>query len=57
MYNCLMDMALKKQDEIKKLIAATINDMKDDLLQKAEDYDFIGKLLLFIIAWLKMMQH
>ncbi len=52
-----MDMALKKQDEIKKLIAATINDMKDDLLQKAEDYDFIGKLLLFRIAWLKMMQH
>ena len=36
-------MALKKQDEIKKLIANTISDMKEDLLQKATEYDFIGK--------------
>lgn len=39
-----MDMALKKQDEIKKLIANTISDMRDDLLEKATEYDFMGKL-------------
>ena len=46
LYNCLMDMALKKQDEIKRLIATTISDMREDLLQRASDYDFIGKIRL-----------
>ena len=41
-----MDMALKKQDEIKRLIATTISDMREDLLQRASDYDFIGKICL-----------
>ena len=46
-----MDMALKKQDEIKRLIATTISDMREDLLQRASDYDFIGKTCFSIFTF------
>ncbi len=41
LYNSLMDIALRKQDEIRKLIANTIRAMREDLLEKAQEYDFI----------------
>ena len=42
LYNSLMEMALRKQDEIKRLIAETINMLKETLVDKAACYDFIG---------------
>ena len=43
LYGSLMDIAIKKQDEIKRLIGETIADMREDLLDKAGTYEFIGK--------------
>ena len=43
LYKSLMEMAIKKQDEIRRIIADTISGMRDELLEKAEDYEFIGK--------------
>ena len=43
LYGSLMEIALKKQDEIKDIITETIQDMREDLLEKAAGYDFIGK--------------
>ena len=45
LYESLMQMALLKQDEIQNLIATTISGMRDELLEKATDYEFIGTLL------------
>ncbi|CAH1783636.1 unnamed protein product, partial [Owenia fusiformis] len=42
LYQSLMDIALKKQDEMKTLIADTITAMKETLIEKACLYDFIG---------------
>ncbi|XP_013412982.1 dual serine/threonine and tyrosine protein kinase [Lingula anatina] len=42
LYNSLMDIAMKKQDEIKTIIAETVQDMKEKLVAKAAEYDFIG---------------
>ena len=44
LYESLMQMALLKQDEIQNLIASTISGMRDELLEKATDYEFIGTL-------------
>ncbi len=43
LFESLMEIALKKQDEIKRIIAETISDMREGLLDKAAEYDFIGK--------------
>ena len=43
LYNSLMDIALKKQDEIGHIIGETISDIRDELLEKAANYEFIGK--------------
>ena len=45
LYSMLMEMALKKQDEIKRIIAETIADMREDLLQKAADFEFEGECM------------
>lgn len=42
LFKQLMEMASKKGDEIRKMIAETIGDMKDQLIQKAEEYEFLG---------------
>lgn len=42
LYAMLMEMAINKQDEIRKIIAETIADMRDDLLHDAERYEFQG---------------
>ena len=42
LYESLMQMALLKQDEIQNLIATTISGMREELLTKATDYEFIG---------------
>ncbi|XP_064632295.1 dual serine/threonine and tyrosine protein kinase-like isoform X2 [Lineus longissimus] len=42
LYLSLMDIAVEKQDEIKALILDTITNAKDDLLQMAAEYDFVG---------------
>jgi receptor-interacting serine/threonine-protein kinase 5 len=42
LYASLMDIALKKQDEIKVIILDTISSMRDDLMLKAENYSFQG---------------
>ena len=43
LYAMLMEMALKKQDEIKQIISETIADMRVDLLQNAADFQFQGE--------------
>ena len=43
LFALLMEMALKKQDEIRRIIAETIADMRDDLLQRAADFEFKGE--------------
>jgi len=45
LYESLMQMALLKQDERQNLSATTISGMRDELLEKATDYEFIGTLL------------
>ncbi|XP_074645328.1 dual serine/threonine and tyrosine protein kinase-like isoform X7 [Tubulanus polymorphus] len=42
LYLSLMDIAVKKQDEIRTLIIDTISNMKDTLLTMAAEYDFNG---------------
>lgn len=42
LYDSLMDIASRKQDEIRNLISDTIANMKDDLLDKAAAYEFKG---------------
>ena len=46
LYASLMDIAIKKQDEIRSLIGETIAYMRPELLKKAADYNFIGKTLI-----------
>ena len=58
LYSSLMDIAIKKQDEIKRIIAETIADMREDLLDKAAEYDFIGEfhfscLCFYILSYYK----
>ena len=42
LYTSLMEMALKKQDEIKRIIADTIACQQQDLEEKAANYQFSG---------------
>ena len=44
LYSSLMEIAVKKQDEIRILIEQTIERMREELLEKAAGYEFIGKL-------------
>ena len=50
LYSSLMDIAVKKQDEIKQIIEATIENMREELMQKAATYEFIGKSRSFITS-------
>lgn len=43
LYTTLMEIAIKKQDEIRQIIDVTIENMRDELLDKAAGYEFIGK--------------
>ena len=43
LYTSLMTMALRKQDEIKKIIAETVAGKKDELIEKAADHEFVGE--------------
>ena len=45
LYDSLMAIALKKQDEIKVIILDTITSMREDLLLRAENYSFHGELV------------
>ncbi|XP_046354627.2 dual serine/threonine and tyrosine protein kinase-like [Haliotis rufescens] len=42
LYKSLLKMAVSKLDEIKSLISETISNMKDQLVQEAGEYDFLG---------------
>ncbi|XP_062594539.1 dual serine/threonine and tyrosine protein kinase-like isoform X3 [Saccostrea cucullata] len=42
LYKQLMAIAVEKGDEIRKMIAETIGGMRDQLIQKAEEYEFLG---------------
>ena len=43
LFKSLMKIAIEKGDEIKDMIEQTVQDSKTSLVQKAFDYDFIGK--------------
>jgi hypothetical protein len=43
LYDSLMELAVKKQEDIRNIIDQTIGNMHDELIQKAADYDFIGE--------------
>ncbi len=45
LYQALMDIALRKQDEIRNIIAVTIDGMREMLLDKAANYEFLGNSL------------
>lgn len=49
LYKQLMNIALEKSDEIRKMIAETIGGLKDQLIQKAVEYEFLGKQLGFSV--------
>ena len=42
LYESLMDIASRKQDEIRNVIADTVANLKEDLLDKAAAYEFKG---------------
>lgn len=46
LYDSLLKIAEKKQDEMCNLIAETINERKEDILQKAESHQFDGEMIL-----------
>jgi len=50
LYTSLMTMALRKQDEIRKIIAETVAGKKDELIERAADYEFVGKFQYFFIV-------
>ena len=43
LYASLMDIALKKQEDIRRMIGETISDMRPDLLNKAAEFEFKGR--------------
>ena len=51
LYSSLMEMALRKQDEIRRIIAETITGMKVPLIEKAADYEFVGKYWTDVSMW------
>ena len=54
LYASLMDIAVKKQDEIRRMIAETISDMRMDLLNKASDYKFRGEAQNIVLTLLML---
>ncbi|XP_056000282.1 dual serine/threonine and tyrosine protein kinase-like isoform X4 [Ostrea edulis] len=42
LFKQLLTIAVEKGDEIRKMIAETIGDMRDQLIRKAEEYEFLG---------------
>lgn len=49
LYNSLMDIALKKQDEIRRIISETISDIREGLLDKAAEHEFTGKYMIMMM--------
>ena len=49
LYASLMDIALKKQEDIRRMIGETISDMRPDLLNKAAEFEFKGTPLLYFL--------
>ena len=52
LYESLMDIASRKQDEIRMVIAETVAKLKEDLLDKAAAYEFKGSLIIYIMFFL-----
>lgn len=51
LFKQLLTIAVEKGDEIRKMIAETIGDMRDQLIRKAEEYEFLGKLYFVLSTW------
>ncbi|KAK3104050.1 hypothetical protein FSP39_024020 [Pinctada imbricata] len=49
LYKQLLKITLEKSDEIRKMISETIVSMKQAIVEKAEEYEFLGKYKIYII--------
>ena len=43
LYTSLMNIALRKQDEIRRIIATTVETMRDELINRAANHEFKGR--------------
>ena len=57
LYKSLLQIAVDKGDEIKDMIANTIASNWDKLVEKANDYDFIGKVIQLILFVMNGLVH
>lgn len=53
LYESLMDIASRKQDEIRTVITETVTKLKEELLEKAAAYEFKGPAYDFYEGWEK----